>query len=97
MRWRSSGRRTTGIAAGIRASREGVTVVAHFGVDVEVVQNDELTGECVGVGRHVLTEEERGVAVPATEIAEHLVVRAILANHVEQVLVTTMRSSQPPG
>ena len=64
-----------------------MAVVADFGVDVEVVEHAELTGQRVRVGRDLLAEEdERRIGVAAIEIAEYLIERAVLANDVEHVL-----------
>ena len=70
----------------VGAGREGVAVVADFGVDVEVVEEDEVARQGVRVGRHVFAEEtERGLAFADRQIAEDLVVGPVLANHVEHV------------
>ena len=72
---------------GVRRGREGVAVVADLGVDVEVVEQHELARDRVGVRRDVLAEErEVRVAVALRQVAEHLVVGAVLADHVEDVL-----------
>ncbi len=71
----------------VRARREGMAVVADFGVDVEVVEQDELANERVRIGRHVLAEQRQvRIAVALGNVAEHLVVGAILADDVEDVL-----------
>ena len=67
--------------------RVGVAVVAHLGVHVEVVEQHELARDRVGVRRHVLAEERQvRVAVALGHVPEHLVVGAVLADHVEDVL-----------
>ena len=61
--------------------------MAHLGVDVEVVEEDELGGEGVGVRGHLLAEEGQvRVAVALRQVAEHLVVGPVLADDVEDVL-----------
>ena len=67
--------------------RVGVAVVADLGVHVEVVEQHELARDRVGVRRHVLAEKRQvRVAVALGHVAEHLVVGAVLADHVEDVL-----------
>ena len=71
----------------IGCGREGMPVRAHLGVDVEVVEEHELPREGVCVRRHLLAEEsEIGIAVAGRDVAEHLVVGTVLADHVEEVL-----------
>ena len=72
---------------GIRAGRVRVAVVADLGVDVEVVEQHELPRDGVGVRRDLLAEQAQvRVAVAPLEVAEDLVVGAVLADDVEDVL-----------
>ena len=64
-----------------------MAVVADLGVDVEVVERCERRRERVGIRRHIFAEErQRRIAVRLRQVAEHLVVGAVLANDVEDVL-----------
>ena len=64
-----------------------MTVIADVGIDVEVVEEDETLRQRVSVGGDVAAEQrERRIAVALGEIAEHLIVGAVLADHVEDVL-----------
>jgi hypothetical protein len=64
-----------------------VAVVAHLRVDVEVVEQHELAGERVRVRRDLLSEQGQvRVAVPLRQVAQDLVVGAVLADDVEDVL-----------
>ena len=61
-------------------------VVADLGVDVEVVEQHELARQGVGVGRRILAEEaEARIAVSRRQVAEDLVVGAVLLDDVEDV------------
>ena len=63
-----------------------MAVVADLGVDVEVVEQDELAGERVGVGRDLLAEEaEARIAVAFRHVAEDLIVGAVFLDDVEDV------------
>jgi hypothetical protein len=63
-----------------------VSVVAHFSVDVEVVEEREVARDRVCVRRDLFAEErQRRIAIAARDIAEDLVVGAVLANDVENV------------
>ena len=76
----------------------GLTVGGHVRVRVEVVEQREAAGELVVVGRGVRAEQrQRRVAVPASEVAEHLVVRAVLLDHVDHVLDRERASSGGAG
>ena len=62
-------------------------LLAHFGVGEEPVEDAEPFGEGVVVGRdRARKEEQRRIAVGLCEIAEHLVVRAVLFDDVDDVL-----------
>jgi hypothetical protein len=64
-----------------------VPVVADLGVHVEVVEEDEFPGQGVGVGGDLFPEQaEARVAVALLEVAQDLVVGAVLPDHVEHVL-----------
>lgn len=56
-------------------------------VAVVVVEQHEFLGQGVMVGRKGLWEvAEAGVAVALGQVAEHLIVRAILLDHIDYVL-----------
>ena len=64
-----------------------MTVVADLGVDVEVVEDAELACERVRIRRDVVAEQaQRRVAVAPPHVAKHLIVGAVLADDVEDVL-----------
>ena len=64
-----------------------MAVHADLGVDVEVVEHAELARQRMGVGRHAIAKQtQRRIAVAALEVAENLIVRAVLADDVEHVL-----------
>ena len=63
-----------------------MAVGADFGVHVEIVQQDELAGELVQVGRDALGEEAQlRVAVALRQVAEDLVVGAVFLDDVDAV------------
>ncbi len=67
--------------------RPGMAVGRDVSVAVEVVEQHELLGQLVVVGRHVAPEHhQRRVAVASGHVAEDLVVGAILLDDVEHVL-----------
>src|SRR5205085_1979561 len=69
---------------GVGAGRPGMSVVADFGIDVEIVEDAELAGQRMRVWRRGLAKQrERRVAVAALEVAENLIVRPVLANDIE--------------
>ena len=64
-----------------------VAVGAHFAVAVEVVEQHELLGDGVVVGRDLAAEQAQArVAVALGDIAEDLVVGAVLLDDVDDVL-----------
>ena len=64
-----------------------VAVDRGLGVRVHVVEQREAPGERVGVrGDPVAEQRELGIAVAARVVAQHLVVGAVLAHDVEDVL-----------
>ena len=72
---------------GVGPRRVRVAVVADLGIDVEVVEQDELPRDGMRVRRGLLAEQAQvRVAVPAFEVAEDLIVGAVLADDVEDVL-----------
>ena len=67
--------------------RPGMAVGRDVPVAVQVVQQHELLGQLVMVGRHVAAEHhQRRVAVAPGQVAEDLVVGAVLLDDVEDVL-----------
>ena len=71
----------------VRHRRPRVAVGRDVAVAVEVVEEDELLGQLVVVGRHLAPEHhQRRVAVAPGHVAEDLVVRAILLDDVEHML-----------
>ena len=72
---------------GIGAHRPFVAVGADLAVDVEVVEQHELAGQGVMVGRDRLGEQaEVRVAVAFGHVAEDLVVGAVLLDDVDDIL-----------
>ena len=54
---------------------------------IEIVQQHELARQAALIGDHVFrVGVERGLAVPLAQIAEHLIVGAILLDDVDDVL-----------
>ena len=71
---------------GVSAHGPFVPVGADFALDVEVVEQDELAGERVMVGRDVFAEETQlTLAIPLRHVAEHLIVSAVLLDDVDAV------------
>ena len=71
----------------VRHRRPGVAVGRDVAVAIEVVEQHELLGQLVMVGRDVAAEHhQRRVAVAARHVAEDLVVGPILLDDVEHVL-----------
>ena len=72
---------------GISAHRPFVSVGADLAVDVEVVEQHELAGQGVVVGRDGLGEEAKvRVAVAFGHVAEDLVVGAVFLDDVDDIL-----------
>ena len=70
-----------------RRGAPGPAVRADLAGVVEVVERDEVRGERMQVGRRGLRElGERRVAVALREVAEHLIVGAVLLDDVDDVL-----------
>ena len=69
----------------------GMTVTTHLAVAVGVVEKDELLGDLVVIRSHVPRKHaQRGIAFPlgrlaGGQIAEHLIVGAILLDHIDHV------------
>src|SRR5262249_4377904 len=64
-----------------------VAVEADVSIDVEIVEDDEVLRERVSVRRDVAPEaRELRIAVAFAQVAENLIVGAVLANDVEDVL-----------
>ena len=84
------------VAQGPRALREvgrvgrrrpGLAILRHFAAAVEVVEQDELLGQRVLVRRDVAAEQRQArIAVALLQIAEHLIVGAVLFHDEEHVL-----------
>ena len=71
---------------GVGGVGPGVAVDADFAVAEEVIEQDELFGELVMVGRDLAAEDgEAGVAVTLLEIAEDLVVSPVFLDDVDDV------------
>ena len=67
--------------------RPGLAVLRDFAAAVEVVEQHELLGERVLVRRDVAAEERQArIAVALLQIAEHLIVGAVLFHDEEDVL-----------
>ncbi len=59
----------------------------YFAVAIEVVQQDELPGQAMGVGRDFFREDAQvRIAVAFLHVAEDLVVGAVFANDVDAIL-----------
>ena len=70
-----------------RLGRPWVAVLRHLRVDVEVVEQREPAGERALVRRRAVLEQvERRVAVALAQVAEDLVVGAVLLDHVDDVV-----------
>src|SRR5262249_10345224 len=64
-----------------------MAVHADFSIAKQVVQQDELAGDLMVVGSYLFTEDgEPRIAVALAEVAQHLVVGAILLDDVEDML-----------
>ena len=64
-----------------------MAVGADIGADIEVVEQHEVIGDLVMIGRDVLAEEhQRRVAIALLDIAENLVVGAVFLHDVDDVL-----------
>ncbi|MGZ4482442.1 MAG: hypothetical protein ACXVY5_09560, partial [Gaiellales bacterium] len=75
-----------------------MAVLRDLGVDVEVVEQHEPAGQLAVVRRRpVLEQRQSGVAVALPEIAEHLVVGAVLLDHVDHVADRAQRSGPGAG
>ena len=71
---------------GVGAHRPFVAVGRHLAVAVEVVQQHELAGQLVVVGRDLLGEEAQvRVAIALLHVAEDLVVGAVLLDDVDDM------------
>src|SRR5439155_26043066 len=71
----------------VGAHRKCMAVVAHFRIDVEVVELRELPRQRMGVWRDLFAEQgQRWVAVPTYDVAQYLIVGAVLADQIEDVL-----------
>src|SRR5215470_11578738 len=75
-----------GVIGGVGRHRPVVAVGRDLGVDVEVVEQYEFARQRVLIRRHVLAEEaEARIAVAFFHIAQHLVVGAVLFDHVDHM------------
>ena len=64
-----------------------MAVLGNLAVAVEVVQKHELLRQCVLIRRHLAPEEHQfRVAIALWEVAENLVVSAVLFENVNYVL-----------
>ena len=74
-----------------------MAIGADLAVDVEVVEQHELPGQGVMVGRHLLGKEAQvRLAVALRHVAEDLVVGAVLLDDVDAVL-DRRRVTHPAG
>src|SRR5262249_62352966 len=68
----------------VGSRRKGVSGVADLCVDEEVVEENELSGQRVGVGRHLFAEQaEIGITVSLLLIPQDLVVGAVFTNDIK--------------
>ena len=73
--WSNSGRRPI------------VAVGAHVGVDIEIIEQHEFTGQLVMVGSDLLAEQnQRWIAVALADVAQHLIVCSVFLDDVNDVL-----------
>ncbi len=78
--------RLVDVVAHPRRDRPAEAVGGHVGVGEEVVEQREAPRELAVVGRRVVVEQrQRRVAVALADVAEHLVVGAVLLDHVDDV------------
>src|SRR5712671_6983931 len=64
-----------------------MAVAGNFSAVVKIVEHSELQRELVLVGRDLSTVEGKGrVAITRLQIAKHLIVGAILFDHIDHVL-----------
>ena len=72
---------------GVGTHRPFVSIGADFAVHVEIVQEHELARQRVVIGRHALGEKAKlRLAVALGNVAENLVVGAVLLDDVDDVL-----------
>ena len=64
-----------------------VPVGADFAIHVEVVEQHPAARDRVRIRRHgVVEDRQRGVAIALRDVAEHLIVGAVLSDHIDDVL-----------
>src|SRR5689334_14619506 len=79
--------RTLVEVAGIRRGAPGMAVLRNLAVAIEVIEQHELLHDRVLIRRDVAAEQNQaGIAIAFRNIAENLVVRAVLLDDVEHVL-----------
>ena len=75
------------VVAGDGGGGPEMAVAGNFSAVVEIVEHAELQRELVLVGRDVgAVHGERGIAVADFQVAENLIVGAILLDHIDHVL-----------
>src|SRR5207244_9022322 len=84
------------VVRGVSAHGPVMAVGAHLGFGIEVVQQDKLPCEGVVIRGDLFPEKrEAGIAVPFRHVAKHLVVRAILFDHIDDVTDRRFLSHAP--
>src|SRR5439155_25583147 len=84
------------VVRGVSAHGPVMTVGAHLGINVEVVHQDKLSREGVVIRCDLFSEKsEAGISVPFRHVAEHLVVRAILFDHIDDMTDRRLLSHAP--
>src|SRR5262249_19542289 len=70
----------------VGSRRKGVSGMTDLGVDEEVVEEDELPGERVCIGRDLLAEKaEIRITVALLLVSQDLVVGAVFTDHIEDM------------
>ena len=63
-----------------------MAIGADIGVDIEVIEEDELIGKFVMIGRDLLAEDgKRGIAIAFADVAQDLIVGPVFLDDVDDV------------
>ena len=80
------GNRFLRVVGGVGCHAPVVPIRAHFGIYKKPVEDSKALGERMVIRGHVARkEQQRGITIGLRQIAEYLVVRAILLDHIEDV------------
>ena len=75
------------VFVGLRLGRPVPSVATDFAAVVEVIEQDEPLDHCVKIGRDLPAEDAAGrIAIPLRQIAQHLIVCAVLLHDVHHML-----------